>query len=136
MCYCYSNDVPVCNDQSNCILALSIPKFLISLSPALLEYIVEDLRGRFDLAMAWLYSKYSNQDASKSSSSVHTKEGKEIYNSCLVCLLEGARKKLPSKDRLFTKLVLEAPLVTFDALNIIVSYCNDEVGGAEVLRQK
>lgn len=34
---------------------------------------------------------------------------------------------LPSKDRLFTKLVLEAPKITPEALDIIISYCHEEV---------
>jgi len=83
--------------------------------------------------MAWLYSKYSNHDVSGASSISLTKEGREVYSTCLVCLLEGARKKLPPKDRLFTKLVLEAPIITSEALNVIVSYCNDEVGGIEAV---
>ena len=75
--------------------------------------------------MAWLYSKYSGHEAP--GSIVQSKEGLEFYNICLVGLLEGARANLPPKDRLFSRLVLEAPHVTLDALAIIMSYCNDEV---------
>ena len=40
----------------------------------------------------------------------------------------GTKAKLDPRDRLFTKLVLEAPKITFEALDIIKSYCQEEVG--------
>lgn len=77
--------------------------------------------------MAWLYSKYSTLDGNASS----CPEAKS-YNICLTSLLEGANTKLAPKDRLFTKLVLEAPRITAEALGIITSYCHDEVFHVDV----
>lgn len=108
---------------SSILLALTmLPPYPL---PGLLDFILEDLRGRFELAMAWLYSKYSGNNALGASS--QSREGKHYYNVCLLGLLEGARANLPPKDRLFTKLVLEVPHVTPEALAVVISYCNDEV---------
>lgn len=101
-----------------------VPVPPLPLSPplpsALLEYILEDFRARFDVATAWLFAEYSIVD--------HTHQhSPSKYSVCLTELMLGAKVKLNPRDRLFTKLVLEAPKVTREALQIIRSYCQDEV---------
>ncbi|TRZ07947.1 hypothetical protein HGM15179_019160 [Zosterops borbonicus] len=52
--------------------------------------------------------------------------GLERYNECLIGLLAGLQEKPDQKDGIFTKVVLEAPLITESALEVIRKYCEDE----------
>ena len=79
--------------------------------------------------MAWLYSNYSTLGGYIP----HNQYGMS-YNTCLTSLMNGAKAKLGPKDQLFTKLVLEAPSFMPDALNIIISYCHDEVFDLDCLK--
>lgn len=88
---------------------------------ALLEFILEDLKSRLDLAVSWLYALYCVNEKY-----VYTGINTLQYDECITKLMRGAYKKLDSRDRLFTRLVLEAPIVTPNALLIIKSYCRDE----------
>ncbi|XP_059574228.1 symplekin isoform X2 [Alligator mississippiensis] len=84
----------------------------------LLPYILEDVRGRLDLAFAWLYREYSARPAPPGAP--------DAYDRCLLGLLGGLQEKPDQKDGLFTKVVLEAPLITEGALEVIRKYCEDE----------
>lgn len=99
----------------------SLPSFP-ALPVALLEFILEDFRARFDIATAWLFAEYSIAEGY-----LHSRQIPSKYNRCLTELMLGAKASLNPRDRLFSKLVLEAPKVTPEALEIIRSYCRDEV---------
>ena len=74
--------------------------------------------------MSWLYSEYSVAEG-------YLRMGDHTplnYSACLSELMLGAKEKLNGRDRLFTKLVVEAPKVTAEAMGIVKSYCCDEVG--------
>jgi len=71
--------------------------------------------------VAWLYAEYSIAEGYLQSTQNNLQ-----YDSCLTGLLKGAKAKLDTRDRLFTRLVLEAPKITPSALEIIKSYCHDE----------
>ncbi|XP_027563820.1 symplekin-like, partial [Neopelma chrysocephalum] len=53
-------------------------------------------------------------------------QGPERYDECLIGLLAGLQEKPDQKDGIFTKVVLEAPLITESALEVIRKYCEDE----------
>lgn len=107
--------------------------------PALLEFILEDFRARFDLATAWLFSEYSREEgylygAPPPPPPQHGHpHAPSKYTVCLTELMLGAKDKLDPRDRLFSKLVLEAPKVTHEALHIIRSYCQDEVRNSALM---
>jgi len=63
-------------------------------SPALLEFILDDLKGHFDLAVAWLYAEYSIAEGYLQSTQNNLQ-----YDSCLTGLLKGAKAKLDTRDR-------------------------------------
>ena len=96
------------------------------------DFIISDLKTQYDLAVSWLYHEYARDT-----------EGDQ-YDLCLTSLLEGAKATLEPRDRLvvrsasvcaklccgvrlFSKLVLDAPRITANALQIIKSFCDDEV---------
>ena len=91
---------------------------------ALRSFILEDFKAHFDLAIAWLYAEYSIEEGY-----VFCAQNSHHYETCLLGLLEGAKTTLDARDRLFTKLLLEAPRLTKPALEIVRAYCLDEVGG-------
>ena len=95
---------------------------------ALRSFILEDFKSHFDLAIAWLYAEYSIEEGY-----VFCAQSSQHYETCLLGLLEGAKTSLDARDRLFTKLLLEAPRLTKPALEIVRAYCLDEVGGALVM---
>ena len=64
------------------------------LCTALLEFILEDLRLHFDLAVAWLYAEYSIAEGY-----LQTAQNSMQYDCCLTGLLKGARDKLDARDR-------------------------------------
>ncbi len=81
--------------------------------------------------MSWLFAEYSIAEGY--THSLGRAEGGGLgdphaqYSLCLTKLMLGAKAKLNPRDRLFTKLVLEAPRITPEALEIVCSYCQEEV---------
>lgn len=63
-------------------------------SSALLEFILEDLRANFDLAVAWLFAEYSIAESYRQSAMKSL-----CYDTCLTGLLKGACEKLEPRDR-------------------------------------
>ncbi|NXF93467.1 SYMPK protein, partial [Eubucco bourcierii] len=103
------------------ILASLVTQFEMPVKNEVLAFILEDVRGRLELAFAWLYQEYS----------AHLGRGgtagtPERYDQCLIGLLAGLQEKPDQKDGIFTKVVLEAPLITESALEVIRKYCEDE----------
>ncbi|XP_064403581.1 symplekin-like isoform X2 [Halichondria panicea] len=98
-----------------------VSQFGQEFNTTLLEFILDDLRTNMDLAIAWLFTEYSISEGYVSSA-----QNNFQYDVCFTGLLLGAKEKLGPKDRLFTRLVLEAPKITKNALDIIKSYCRDE----------
>ena len=91
-------------------------------SAALRSFILEDFKAHFDVAIAWLYAEYAIEEGY-----VFCAQSTLHYESCLLGLLDGARATLDGRDRLFTKLLLEAPRLSKPALEIVRAYCLDEV---------
>lgn len=61
---------------------------------ALLDFILDDIRGNFDLAIAWLFAEYSISEGYLSSTQNNLQ-----YDMCFTGLLLGAKEKLGPKDR-------------------------------------
>uniref|UniRef100_A0A3P9IYH5 Symplekin n=1 Tax=Oryzias latipes TaxID=8090 RepID=A0A3P9IYH5_ORYLA len=85
-----------------------------------LQFILEDIRSRSDLAFSLLYQEYNTYLSQLPSGLL------DSYDQCLFTLLSGLQEKPEQRDGLFTKLVLEAPIITESALEVIRRYCEDE----------
>lgn len=85
-----------------------------------LEFILEDIRTRSDLAFSLLYQEYTTYLSQMPTGLL------DSYDHCLYTLLSGLQEKPEQRDGLFTKLVLEAPIITDSALEVIRRYCEDE----------
>ncbi|XP_054855907.1 symplekin [Eublepharis macularius] len=102
------------------ILSSLVTQFEVPLKSEVLSFILDDTRNRLDLAFAWLYQEYNAYLTHYPSGSLSN------YDECLIGLLSGLQEKPDQKDGIFTKVVLEAPLITESALEVIRKYCEDE----------
>lgn len=102
------------------ILSRLVTQFEGSMKAEVLDFVLEDIRNRSDLAFALLYQEYNAYLSDCPSGSL------DSYDECLIGLLSGLQEKPDQRDGLFTKLVLEAPLITETALEVIRRYCEDE----------
>uniref|UniRef100_A0A3B1JS15 Symplekin scaffold protein n=1 Tax=Astyanax mexicanus TaxID=7994 RepID=A0A3B1JS15_ASTMX len=71
------------------------------------------LMTQSDLAFSLLYQEYNQYLSQLPSGSL------DSYEHCLFSLLSGLQERPEQRDGLFTKLVLEAPLITESALEVI-----------------
>ncbi|XP_067113761.1 symplekin isoform X1 [Osmerus mordax] len=102
------------------LLARLVTQFEGMMKGNVLEFILEDIRGRIDLAFSLLYQEYNTYISQQPTGLL------ESYDHCLYTLLSGLQEKPEQRDGLFTKLVLEAPIITESALEVIRRYCEDE----------
>ncbi|KAG1957512.1 symplekin isoform X2 [Pimephales promelas] len=102
------------------LLARLVTQFEGGKKKDLLQFILEDMRSRSELAFSLLYHEYNEYLSLQPSSSL------DSYEHCLYTLLAGLQEKPEQRDGLFTKLVLEAPVITDSALEVIQRYCEDE----------
>ncbi|MGH0168687.1 UNVERIFIED_CONTAM: hypothetical protein FKN15_055119, partial [Acipenser sinensis] len=102
------------------ILSRLVTQFEGSMTAEVLDFVLEDIRNRSDLAFALLYQEYNAYLSDCPSGSL------DRYDECLIGLLSGLQEKPDQRDGLFTKLVLEAPLITETALEVICRCCEDE----------
>ncbi|XP_069841639.1 symplekin [Dendropsophus ebraccatus] len=99
------------------ILARLVTQLDTSLKAEVLGHFLSDPRGRLDLALAWLYQEYCDYQSGA---------GEAGYQECLIGILTGLQERPDQRDGVFTKVVLEAPLLTDAALEVIRKYCEDE----------
>ncbi|XP_036381586.1 symplekin [Megalops cyprinoides] len=102
------------------LLSRLVTQFDGVMKDEVLEFVLEDIRTRSDLAFSLLYQEYNAYLSQLPAGSL------ESYDHCLITLLSGLQEKPEQRDGLFTKLVLEAPLITESALEVIRRYCEDE----------
>ncbi|XP_029140886.1 symplekin [Protobothrops mucrosquamatus] len=102
------------------ILSSLVTQFEVPLKREILTFVLDDIRNRLDLAFAWLYQEYNAYLSQYPTGSLNN------YDECLIGLLSGLQEKPDQKDGIFTKVVLEAPLITESALEVIRKYCEDE----------
>lgn len=102
------------------LLSRLVTQFEGMMKDDVLEFILDDIRTRSDLAFSLLYQEYNTYLSQLPSGLL------DSYEHCLYTLLSGLQEKPEQRDGLFTKLVLEAPLITESALEVIRRYCEDE----------
>ncbi|XP_046607830.1 symplekin [Neodiprion virginianus] len=100
---------------------------------AVLRYITEDMRCRLDLALGWLYEEYALLQGFQRRTTLTSKPQEaphQAYNF-LLCTLVSAIDLVPGKDRdvLLSRLYLEAPLITEDAVEALKLVSADETRG-------
>ncbi|XP_040269020.1 symplekin isoform X2 [Bufo bufo] len=99
------------------VLARLVTHLDTSLKAEVLSHFLCDPRGRLDLALAWLFQEYCEYQSGA---------GEDGYQECLIGILTGLQERPDQRDGVFTKVVLEAPLLTDSALDVIRKYCEDE----------
>ncbi|XP_004349446.2 hypothetical protein CAOG_02696 [Capsaspora owczarzaki ATCC 30864] len=118
---------------------------------AMVEYIVENVRARMELAFGWLCHEYLGgggplaarlrgrlpgrglkrpavDDNSSDAEGITLTRAVPLprrYTRCLMALLHALREKLDVRDRLFTRIVIEAPAFTPEVLDLVLEYCTD-----------
>ncbi|XP_030283733.1 symplekin-like [Sparus aurata] len=102
------------------LLSRLVTQFEGMMKEDVLEFILDDIRTRSDLAFSLLYQEYNSYLSQLPSGLL------DSYDHCLYTLLSGLQEKPEQRDGLFTKLVLEAPVITESALEVIRRYCEDE----------
>ncbi|XP_071777759.2 symplekin [Centroberyx gerrardi] len=102
------------------LLSRLVTQFEGMMKEDVLEFILEDIRTRSDLAFSLLYQEYNTYLSQLPTGLL------DSYDHCLYTLLSGLQEKPEQRDGLFTKLVLEAPIITESALEVIRRYCEDE----------
>uniref|UniRef100_A0A8D3BJF4 Symplekin n=1 Tax=Scophthalmus maximus TaxID=52904 RepID=A0A8D3BJF4_SCOMX len=102
------------------LLSRLVTQFEGMMKEDVLEFILDDIRTRSDLAFSLLYQEYNAYLSQLPSGLL------DSYDHCLYTLLSGLQEKPEQRDGLFTKLVLEAPIITESALEVIRRYCEDE----------
>ncbi|XP_049841327.1 symplekin-like [Schistocerca gregaria] len=115
--------------RSKIISTLAVT-FNTDVRDVVLEFLLEDIRGRIDLAFAWLYEEYSfMQGFSRLPPFIKREEAPEHRYDKLLCSLVkslGDRPGQEGKDgSLLFRLFLEAPLVTDEAVDILRRICGD-----------
>uniref|UniRef100_A0A7N8Y782 Symplekin n=1 Tax=Mastacembelus armatus TaxID=205130 RepID=A0A7N8Y782_9TELE len=102
------------------LLSRLVTQFEGMMKEDVLEFILDDIRTRSDLAFSLLYQEYNTYLSQLPTGLL------DSYDHCLYTLLSGLQEKPEQRDGLFTKLVLEAPIITESALDVIRRYCEDE----------
>ena len=62
----------------------------------LLDFILEDIRARYDLLMSWLYQEYNASESEETSDEM---EFSQSYCDCLLSLMDGLYSSLDPKDK-------------------------------------
>uniref|UniRef100_A0A3Q3QFV2 Symplekin n=1 Tax=Monopterus albus TaxID=43700 RepID=A0A3Q3QFV2_MONAL len=102
------------------LLSRLVTQFEGMMKEDVLDFILEDIRTRSDLAFSLLFQEYNTYLSQLPAGLL------DSYDHCLYTLLSGLQEKPEQRDGLFTKLVLEAPIITESALEVIRRYCEDE----------
>lgn len=113
-------------DVRSKILSSLVSQFGGQLKEEFIAYIFADLRNRSDLAFAWMYQEYANMQGYNVLSAVPDTQSTVGYDTCLTRLLTGLLERPDHKEGLFSRLILEAPVLTPSAVNILKKYCQDE----------
>ncbi|KAH0952402.1 hypothetical protein HN011_010265 [Eciton burchellii] len=105
---------------------------------AVLHYITDDMRNRLDLALGWLYEEYALLQGFQRRTTLCAKPQEaphQAYNF-LLCTLVSAIDSVQGKDRdaLLSRLYLEAPLITEDAVEALKMVSSDESRGLAPLQ--
>ncbi|CAB4003514.1 Symplekin [Paramuricea clavata] len=102
---------------------------------ALNNFIMVDPRARYDLASVWIYQEFLAEEAYREKVEQEFLEGEDLseeqmlvnnsYNESLLALLHGFKERLDPKDKLISRLYLEAPRLTDESKIFLKEYCED-----------
>jgi symplekin len=90
------------------------------------EHILTNIRHCADLALAWLYQEYANYHSYSVTCADQEKASLHSYDECLTGFLTGLLQRPDQREGLFSRLMLEAPLITPNAIQVLEQYCQDE----------
>ena len=91
------------------------------------NFIFADLRHRADLALAWIYQEYAHYQGYCLNANEDEKQSIASYDEVLTRLLTGLLNRPDQREGLFSRLLLEVPCITPNAVAILRKYCQDEV---------
>eukprot|EP00794_Sanderia_malayensis_P020260 gene20260-22245_t len=109
--------------ERNKILIGLVLQFGGDLRKELFYFIMKDFRNRYDLAMLWLYQEFLYEESRSPNSA--TKRDSQFSRTFTDMLLE-LQRTLDPRDKLFTRLILEAPVLSECTVDFIRSYCEDD----------
>ncbi|CAG8496504.1 9364_t:CDS:10 [Ambispora leptoticha] len=87
----------------------------------MMKYILEDFRGRMELALTWLYEEWYHDNIMLRNSSSYSAN----YAKWLRRLLDAAMPALEAKDQTFSSFLLDVPELPEDVVDRVKIYCND-----------
>ncbi|CAG8436024.1 743_t:CDS:10 [Ambispora gerdemannii] len=87
----------------------------------MMKYILEDFRGRMELALTWLYEEWYHDNIMLRNSLSYSAN----YAKWLRRLLDTAMPALEAKDQTFTTFLLDVPELPEDVVDRVKIYCND-----------
>ncbi|XP_020601619.1 symplekin-like [Orbicella faveolata] len=93
------------------------------LKMVLQEFILEDIRPRYELLMSWLYQEYGASEGTEMPG--EDSELRQSYSDCILHLMDGLYAKLDPKDKLFSRILLDIPSLTDGAVMAVRMYCED-----------
>lgn len=92
----------------------------------ILEYIMDDIKNRLDLAFAWLYEEYSVFREYLRHIYIKSEHKPDyLYNTLLDELISGIIDTADIKDKnaLLRRVYLDSPIISNDALNKLIAMC-------------
>jgi len=97
----------------------------------LLDFILEDVNNRADLAFGWLYEEYCFYQGFNRNSAVFNRTPSDInkYNDILCALLNAINYRADvtkvDRDCMLRRLYLESPIITKDAISLLKQFCQE-----------
>lgn len=116
------------------LLSTMASTFDKSIQSSVLRYITDDIKTRFELALSWLYEEYAIFQSFQRGKILVTPVSSEApchsYNFIL-CTLISAIEEMQGKDRdiYLSRIYLESPLITEDAITALKSLSANELRG-------
>ncbi|XP_014229710.1 symplekin [Trichogramma pretiosum] len=100
---------------------------------AIINHITEDIRSRIELAFSWLYEEYALLQGFQRRTilcSMTPEAPHQAYNYLLITLVTSIQNVYgKDRDSLLSRVYLEAPLITEDAVEALKTISSDETRG-------
>lgn len=109
------------------ILTVVAATFTNSVRETIVTFILEDVRSRLELAFSWLFEEYSLLQGFTRHSYIKSENKPDYaYNKLLSDLIQGVIENSDEsldKEAILKRIYLEAPIVSEDAFNQLVTMC-------------
>lgn len=113
--------------QRQKILTVIAATFTNSVRDTIVNFILEDVRTRLDLAFCWLYEEYSLLLGFTRHSYIKSENKPDFaYNKLLMELISGVKQSTDEnldKEAILKRIYHQAPIVSDDAFNQLVEMC-------------